>query len=356
MDNRGLIFIPDISGFTNFVNKVDIVHGRMIIQELLEILVSANEIDLQISEIEGDAILFYRYGDSPDLPALYKQVEKMFCDFHQSLFAYDVSRYCQCEACSSAVDLSLKIVTHFGEFTDYKVREFKKLIGKDIIVAHQLLKNDIHQHEYWLITDAMLSTDDPDAIADGMKWDQSTKHTEHGDVPFHYIQLGSLKDKISKDLVPAHQIEQPVKMFSCSRVIETDIITLFRSSGMFEYRNQWQEGVLRVEELSHYLPRVGMKYRNIYKGGEEIIYSSGIQFQPEIISFSETDEQRKKSIFYLVEKVDDTHTRLTIDYFVKKNKLGNILFNLTEKKKKEAAWEKSFDNLEKLVKVIEFPY
>jgi hypothetical protein len=65
MTNRGLIFIPDISGFTRFVNEVEIDHSRHIIQELLEVIINSNKIGLEVSEIEGDAILFYKYGDSP---------------------------------------------------------------------------------------------------------------------------------------------------------------------------------------------------------------------------------------------------------------------------------------------------
>ena len=85
MENKGLLFIPDISGFTKFVHESEIEHSRFIIQELLEILINANQIGLEISEIEGDAILFYKYGDPPALQELYKQVEKMFCAFHRHL-------------------------------------------------------------------------------------------------------------------------------------------------------------------------------------------------------------------------------------------------------------------------------
>jgi hypothetical protein len=80
MENRGLIFIPDISGFTRFVTRIEIEHSRNIIRELLETLVQSNQIGLTISEIEGDAILFYKFGDMPDLQTLYHQVEKMFVD------------------------------------------------------------------------------------------------------------------------------------------------------------------------------------------------------------------------------------------------------------------------------------
>src|SRR5688572_33411576 len=78
MENKGLLFIPDISGFTKFVTEMEIEHSRHIIQELLEILIDSNEIGLEVSEVEGDAILFYRFGDTPKLNEVYKQVEKMF--------------------------------------------------------------------------------------------------------------------------------------------------------------------------------------------------------------------------------------------------------------------------------------
>src|SRR6201999_3405015 len=99
MENKGLLFIPDISGFTRFVNETDIDHSRLIIQELLETLINTNQIGLEVSEIEGDAILFYKFCDVPDMNALYKQVETMFRGFHKHLIAYDRSRFCQCKAC-----------------------------------------------------------------------------------------------------------------------------------------------------------------------------------------------------------------------------------------------------------------
>src|SRR5688500_11495820 len=162
MDHKGLLFIPDISGFSRFVTETEIGHSRLIIQELLEILISANELGLEISEIEGDAILFYKFGEPPSVEALYRQVEKMFCTFHENILAYDMHRYCQCKACMSVKELTLKVITHYGEFTGYNVRNFQKLIGKDLIVAHQLLKDDIPEHEYWIITRNL--TDQPQGL------------------------------------------------------------------------------------------------------------------------------------------------------------------------------------------------
>src|SRR5687768_5894898 len=126
METKGLIFIPDISGFTRFVSETEIEHSRLIIQEMLETLINANQMGLQISEIEGDAILFYKFGDAPELSALYRQVERMFCEFHRHLAAYDRRKFCQCKACLAAINLSLKVITHYGEFTGYHVKSFNK--------------------------------------------------------------------------------------------------------------------------------------------------------------------------------------------------------------------------------------
>ncbi len=93
MENKGLLFIPDISGFTKFVNETEIDHSRLIIQELLELIINANEVGLEVSEVEGDAILFYKFGESARLEELYKQVEKMFCAFHRNLIAYESRRF-----------------------------------------------------------------------------------------------------------------------------------------------------------------------------------------------------------------------------------------------------------------------
>ena len=156
MKNKGLVFIPDISGYSRFVNETEIEHSHIIIQELLEVIIEANHIGLVVSEIEGDAVLFYKFGEPPSLATLYKQVENMFCMFHRRLIAQQLRRTCQCDACITAVNLTLKVITHYGEFKEYAVANFKQLIGKDIILAHQLLKNDIEHHEYWLVTQSLL--------------------------------------------------------------------------------------------------------------------------------------------------------------------------------------------------------
>ena len=355
MDNRGLLFIPDISGFTKFVNQTDISHSRLIIQELLEVLISANNSGLEVSEIEGDAILFYKYGDAPDMELLYKQVEKMFCTFHKHLMAYEFRRYCQCDACKSAIQLTLKVITHYGEFTGYTIRNFNKLIGKDVIVAHQLLKNDIDQHEYWLVTNNLVHDNTPTGLANWMIWKNSAKQTENGEVPFHYTQLSKLKSEIQPDPFPDLGIANKKKMISVSKEYDADIITMFHATGDFNYRAQWEEGVIRVEELSHFLPRIGVRSRFIMNDRETVILATSYSYSPEKLSFSETDENTKNMKYFYLEKVGDHKMRLTVDIYLEKNGYNRILFPIFQKQKMEAAFRRSMVNLEKVIQEIKLP-
>src|SRR5580765_7982940 len=199
MADNGLLFIPDISGFTKFVNETEIEHSRIIIEELLENIINSNKIGLHISEVEGDAILFYRFGDSPSVEEISNQVERMFCNFQKQIRNYEQSRMCICSACKNAVHLSLKIITHYGEFSSYSVKDFHKLIGKDVIVAHQLLKNDINPHEYWLVTDNLFNTESNMVLPQWLKWQHGNKLTENGSIGFNYSMLTPLKENIQPE-------------------------------------------------------------------------------------------------------------------------------------------------------------
>jgi hypothetical protein len=356
MQHKGLLFIPDISGFTRFVNEIELEHSRHIIQQLLELLINANEVGLEVSEIEGDAILFYKFGEPLELEAIYRQVERMFCSFHQHINAYNARRICQCKACISAVNLSLKVITHYGEFATYNVKNFSKLIGKDVIVAHQLLKNDIEQHEYWLVTPGLLPGQEPAELTGWMQWNSSKKQTETGEIPFHYTQLSRLKETLPPDPLPSLEIEQKEKWLTVYRDYDVDLKLLCFTVLHFEFRHQWQVGVKAVNEVQHYLPGIGSTHRHqLENGGSVLMYTSSFVYNPEErIIFSETDEQKKNSTYYTMEIVNGK-PRLTIDYYGKKSMFNKFLYTLTQKKKMQQELQQSLENLDKLVKKMVLP-
>ena len=98
MTQNALLFIPDISGFTEFVHHTAISHSQHIIAELLELLIDANELDLELAEIEGDALFMYKLIDEPEKGLIKQQIEAMYLAFHKHLRRYEYERICHCGA------------------------------------------------------------------------------------------------------------------------------------------------------------------------------------------------------------------------------------------------------------------
>ncbi len=199
MESQALIFIPDISGYTKFITETETKHAKHIIIELLEVIIKADKLKMHVSEIEGDAVLFYLKGDPPELGELISQAKKMFLDFHTHLKIIQRDNVCQCGACRSAVNLTLKFVSHFGILEEVTIQNFSKIMGSDVILAHRLLKNNINDDEYLLITKAYLTTqNDSDAGLD--EWVKFHEHKESFDnfeeVQIKYVPLTEVKKEL----------------------------------------------------------------------------------------------------------------------------------------------------------------
>lgn len=355
MQTKGLLFIPDISGFTRFVTEMEIEHSRHIVQELLEILIEANQMGLEISEIEGDAILFYKFGAPPEADVIYRQIEKMFCAFHQHLQAYEHRRFCQCKACVGAIDLSLKVITHYGEFTGYTVQRFSKLIGKDVIIAHQLLKNNIEHNEYWLATPSLLGNKPPARFREWMNWSASEKVTDTGSISFHYAQLSELKNEIVPEPTSDLELRQKVLVLSVTSEFDVDIKTLFFTTAHFEFRNKWQEGLTSIDEVDHFLPGVGTRHRCLYDNKYFNKYTSSFSYDPEAnITFSETDESKRSAFYFVLQPVNEQKSRLTLEFYLA-SKAMKVGFDLFYKKKMKRRFDRSMQNLARLVGEVTLP-
>lgn len=199
MESQALIFIPDISGYTKFITETETKHAKHIIIELLEVVIKADKLKMNVSEIEGDAVLFYRKGDPPKLSELISQAKKMFLDFHTHLKIIQRDNVCQCGACRSAVKLTLKFVSHYGTLEEVTIQNFSKIMGSDVILAHRLLKNNIDDDEYLLITeDYLITQNNSDAGFDG--WVKFYEHKESfknfKEVQIKYVPLSEVKKEL----------------------------------------------------------------------------------------------------------------------------------------------------------------
>src|SRR6266480_4931465 len=118
MTDQAIILIPDISGFTDFTSTTEIDHSAHIITELLELIVASNETEFRLAEIEGDSVLFYRKGVPLQREQLVNQCLDMFSKFPRQLKIIERDTVCQCGACQSATNLTLKFIVHFGHIKE----------------------------------------------------------------------------------------------------------------------------------------------------------------------------------------------------------------------------------------------
>ncbi len=150
-----MIYIPDMNGFTGYISKTDIRITKKVIPALLETIIDANELNMNMVEIQGDAVLFYRIGEPPTPSELVAQSKKIFLAFSQKL--EELSLQFPENSLYLPDSLGIKIVAHFGKIGLTKIRGVSKLIGQDVIIAHRLLKNSTQADEYLLMTEQYTS-------------------------------------------------------------------------------------------------------------------------------------------------------------------------------------------------------
>lgn len=264
-----LIFIPDISGFTKFVNSTEIDHAEHIISELLEIIIDANQLNLKVAEIEGDAVLFYREDFVPTYDELFEQAKTIFINFHSHLQRYEVERVCQCGACSTASSLSIKFVSHIGEIGFTNVKNNLKPFGPNLVLAHRLLKNDIQEYEYLLFTDQMAELDGFKNGVDLTKkevCEQIMTLPETGDLSICYVGLNGLRELIPEPVPPQppEKIKHPV-LFEI--IIEKPLYYVFEMVTNLDFRLSWNNNLNELEYEKGKLNRTGTKHRCLFNTG-----------------------------------------------------------------------------------------
>jgi hypothetical protein len=244
MKNSTLLYIPDISGFTDFVNKTEINHSRHIISELLEIIINSDKVGMSVSEIEGDAVLFFK-EDVPSISDLIEQCQLTFLNFHNHLQRYDTERICRCGACETASRLSLKFVIHKGEVGKINIKEHQKLHGSNVILAHRLLKNSIPDNEYILISNSF-KPDFPLVKNEKKAWvslkDGSDTYDKLGKIDYSYIPIKKLLSELDEPTsisIPGLSADK----ITVENNINAPIGIIYDNYTNFEKRMEWNKEI-----------------------------------------------------------------------------------------------------------------
>lgn len=158
-DERGTplyLLLADISGYTSFLNGVEIAHqvdlsgvmpaGYEILGELLDAVVDGIQPVFAIEQIEGDAVFASTGAGTLDGQgsALLALLQDTYQAFTERRERAKTETDHVCTACPVVGRLELKYVLHRGNAIRLRTRTHADLHSPAVNVAHRLLKNSVH--------------------------------------------------------------------------------------------------------------------------------------------------------------------------------------------------------------------
>lgn len=155
---EALLLIPDITGYTHFMelSRFALGHAQYLVSELLAAMIEAGDARLRTLKIEGDAVLMYAPlrpgGDEAD--RLGRAVVAVLAAFYRRQKELLRINSCGCAACRALSDLDIKAVADCGTVLFEAVAERREISGLPVITVHRLLKSEVGQPHYLLLTEA----------------------------------------------------------------------------------------------------------------------------------------------------------------------------------------------------------
>jgi uncharacterized protein YndB with AHSA1/START domain len=172
------LVIADISGYTGYLAGVELDHAQDILADLIDTIVGALRPPFQLSKLEGDAAFVYFTAPEFDGSHLQDVVEGAYLAFRRRLRNIKHASICECDACRQIPTLDLKFIAHHGQIAKQVMSGQEELMGRDVILVHRLLKNDVEakfgRRAYALYTDAFVRHTGIDPQAQGLIPHQET--------------------------------------------------------------------------------------------------------------------------------------------------------------------------------------
>ena len=354
---KSLLFIPDISGFTEFVQITEVAHSQHVIAELLEILIDATAKEFQLAEIEGDALFFYKEGEILSLEKLLAKVETMFAAFYGHLKLLESNRICPCNACATAPSLDLKIISHSAELQFITVQGNRKPFGSQVIEVHRLMKNSIDSENYLLLSKELAHDIQLPENYQSRLFDFKAGSDKYDGKELRY--LFSIIDQKELKLKPLEQakkiqFETPPFLFS-EKEFPISAPHLLEYITNFTYRHLWMAGAVKYEYNENEVTKIGTEHFCVVNGKRLNLITVTKDGEPGQLIYGEmtikpllVDEFYN---FYIVTPLTNNSCKLKAEIYWKvKSPVKKILVALIVKKLGRKNVQSSLDNLFQLVK------
>ena len=342
--------IADISGYTHFVSGVELDHAQDIIADIMDTLVKALRPPFRLAKFEGDAAFVYALADKVDGSLIQDSIEQAYFAFRKRLRSIKQASSCECQACSRMQSLDVKFVVHHGQFIRQKMSGREELAGRDVILVHRLLKNDVGKtfgaHAYALYSDACVRAMGIDPAAQGLR--------EHGEAIEH---IGETKCWVSdleeawtretetaRSLVPRAEAFMVIERdFAAPRQEMWDLVT----SPQHHARWQRSDGVVENNAKG----RRGAGTQNHCLHGKDAVIEDIVDWRPfdyvTLTALLPIPDAPKILFSYVFEDGGDGGTHL--EFRIAKPKLKDLPFYERVRPMTEANFAAGFDILGSMV-------
>jgi ribosome-associated toxin RatA of RatAB toxin-antitoxin module len=265
---KSLLFIPDISGFTEFVQSTEVEHSQHVIAELLEILLEANANEYQLAEVEGDALFFYQEEEIPSLESLLVKAEKLFTAFYSHLKLLEKNRICPCNACATAPNLNLKIIAHCGELQFMTIQNKRKPFGTEVIEAHRLMKNSINSDNYILLSKGLSEAIHLGETYQSMLYDfkRGQDAYDGNDVNYLFSNIESENLKLEAFTKGKKLLFDKPPSFVLNKEFPVSASNLMEYVTNYSYRHYWAEGVDELHYNQKEVTKLGTEHVCVING------------------------------------------------------------------------------------------
>lgn len=353
-----LLFIPDISGFTRFMHENGVQYSRNLIADLLEIIIEANILNMELCEIQGDAILFYKLGMPPAVESIVSQCKQIFLDFQNYLKIMERDKFLPGPELSEN-KLTLKIIVHYAPISVTQIRDHIKLMGTDVIKAHRLLKNSIEGSEYVLLTDSYLATQDPKTVEECFEWSQLKEGEntyEHiGVVRYKYAFLTPLRLLVT-DPEGHHTLQEQPNMFSIKAQVKAPMALVLRIIKNYRLKPRWLFKVNSVEYDTKKINRIGTNYLcHMEKGGSIEIqtlqcheFADRVEYIEKIANF----QMFPNALLFFYLQADGDETQVTLEFHYSRVSVGDYFYDYFGRKQIKGFMKASLHQLTKLCEEI----
>lgn len=143
--DRGCLVICDVSGYSHYLHRVELEHAQDVLADLTETVVEGLRPTLRLAKLEGDAAFVYALEEEVEASMLLDAIEATYFAFRLRVRDIDQATACTCAACRLIPQLDLKVISHYGRFSRWRVAGAEELTGPDVILAHRLLKNRVRE-------------------------------------------------------------------------------------------------------------------------------------------------------------------------------------------------------------------